>query len=410
MIIKGLGKWIAPVYHSSTHDYTTRFEVYYGSAGSGKSYFCTQKLALKALESQRKILVVRKVGNTLKDSVWALYGEVLNQLHAVKTINKSEMKIELINGSQFIFKGLDDPEKIKSIVGITDIFIEEATELTLEDFSQLNLRLRSKAPNNQILLAFNPVSKTNWVFKYFFEKGAPENTKILKTTYRDNPHLPEDYIESLKALATRNPAYYKIYVEGEFATLDKLVFPIIHKQALDDTTLSKYKFWIGLDWGYTNDPTAITWGYYNPDGMKLYITGEFHQTGMTNDKIADVIKELEFQNSVIIADSSEPKSIQELKNFGIRRIEGAVKGPDSVMNGLDRLMRCEIYIDPQKAPETVQEFENYAWKKNLKTNEYENIPIDAFNHHIDSIRYGTSKVMDVTRKAIIRDKRSLGLR
>jgi phage terminase large subunit len=379
-------------------DYETRVNAFYGGAGSGKSYFVMQKIVLKALDSQRKVLIVRKVGATLKESVWSLTLELIHTgglAPTVKQINKSDLTIEFLNGSVLLFKGLDDSEKIKSINGITDIVIEEATEITLDDFTQLNLRLRSKKPNNQIHLMFNPVSKANWVYKYFFETKA-DNCVIVQTTYRDNPHLPKEYVNSLHALENKNPAYYKIYVRGEFATLDKLVFPVIHKRIISEDELTDAWFWVGMDFGYTNDPTAITWGYYNPVQNDLYITGEYDKIGMTNDVIAETLVSLGLGKEKIVADSAEPKSITELRNLGIKRIIASVKGADSVKNGIDRMQRCNIIID-ERCTKTIEEFENYTWQKDKKTGEYINQPVDSYNHHIDSIRYGIQTVINKKR-------------
>ena len=391
-------KGILPCYLPYIRDYKTRVNVFYGGAGSGKSYFVMQKIILKALDSQRKVLIVRKVGATLKESVWSLTLELIHTgglTPTVKQINKSDLTIEFLNGSVLLFKGLDDSEKIKSINGITDIVIEEATEITLDDFTQLNLRLRSKKPNNQIHLMFNPVSKANWVYKYFFET-KPDNCVIVQTTYRDNPHLPKEYVDSLHALENKNPAYYKIYVRGEFATLDKLVFPVIHKRIISEDELTDAWFWAGMDFGYTNDPTAITWGYYNPVQNDLYITGEYDKIGMTNDVIAETLVSLGLSKEKIVADSAEPKSITELRNLGIKRIIASVKGADSVKNGIDRMQRCNIIID-ERCTKTIEEFENYTWQKDKKTGEYINQPVDSYNHHIDSIRYGIQTVINKKR-------------
>ena len=391
-------KGILPCYLPYIRDYKTRVNVFYGGAGSGKSYFVMQKIILKALDSQRKVLIVRKVGATLKESVWSLTLELIHTgglAPTVKQINKSDLTIEFLNGSVLLFKGLDDSEKIKSINGITDIVIEEATEITLDDFTQLNLRLRSKKPNNQIHLMFNPVSKANWVYKYFFET-KPDNCVVVQTTYRDNPHLPKEYVDSLHALENKNPAYYKIYVRGEFATLDKLVFPVIHKRIISEDELTGAWFWVGMDFGYTNDPTAITWGYYNPIQNDLYITGEYDKIGMTNDVIAETLVSLGLSKEKIVADSAEPKSITELRNLGIKRIIASVKGADSVKNGIDRMQRCNIIID-ERCTKTIEEFENYTWQKDRKTGEYINQPVDSYNHHIDSIRYGIQTVINKKR-------------
>ena len=393
MTIKGLSKWILPVYHQYVRDYTTRFNVYYGGAGSGKSHFVAQKTLLKCLQYKRKLLVVRKVGNTIKDSVWAMYLKLLYQMpQVIRKINKSDFTIDLVSGSVILFKGFDDPEKIKSIEGITDIVIEEASELTEDDFDQLNLRLRAKCGMLQIHMMFNPVSKANWVYRRFFESGTPEDTVIIHTTYKDNPHLPKEYIDSLLRLERTNPAYYKIYVLGDFATLDKLVFPVKTVRLVSQEEVKDLLFWIGMDFGYTNDPTAITWGYYDNVNLRLYITGEYNRRGMTNDVIAATITDLGFAKERIIADAAEPKSIAELRALGIRRIVGAVKGQDSVKNGIDKIQRCDIIID-ERCSNVIEEFNNYTWIKDKKSGEYINQPIDSFNHHIDSIRYGIQSVI-----------------
>lgn len=402
--INNVNKWVLPVYQNQLMNYDNRVNVFYGGAGSGKSYFVCQKMIIKALQSQRKVLVVRKVGRTIKQSIWALFLELIisKMPQVLLEYNKSDLTFKLVNGSEFLFTGLDDAEKIKSIQGITDIVIEEATEITLDDFTQLNLRLRSPKPNNQIHLMFNPVSKANWVYKYFFEQ-KPDDTIIQQTTYKDNPYLPEEYTKTLEDMQYRNKAYYNIYAKGEFATLDKLVFPTYEKRLINEdefidpsTGAKTGLFWVGLDFGYTNDPSAITWGYYKPKEHELYITGEYSKTGLTNDKLAEVIFDLGLGKERIVADSAEPKSIAELRRMGITRITGAVKGPDSIKNGLDRLQRCDIIID-ERCVKTIEEFENYTWKKDRKTGEYVNEPIDTYNHHIDSIRYGVQAVMKKKR-------------
>jgi phage terminase large subunit len=248
------------------------------------------------------------------------------------------------------------------------------------------------------MLMFNPVSKANWVYGYFFEHGAPPETLVVHTTYRDNVRLPEAYVRSLLELEKRNPAYFRIYVLGEFATLDKLVFPVIEKRLIASEEMAEAYTWVGLDFGYTNDPTAITWGGFVPGVNRLLITGEYHKTGMTNDEIAEAVKSLGLAKEIIIADSAEPKSIEELRRLGLSRIKASVKGPDSVKVGLDRMQRCEIVVD-ERCVNTVEEFENYTWERDRKTGEYFNRPVDTYNHHIDSIRYGLQAVYNKRPKS-----------
>ncbi len=369
--------------------YKNRIEVYYGGAGSGKSIFVAQKLVLKALKSKRKILVIRKVARTQKDSCFAVICEIFKSIKYFDRcrINKTTLDITLPNGSVILFKGMDDSEKIKSIANITDIWCEEATELTLDDFSQLNLRLRALNPNLQIWLSFNPVSKANWCYQYFFVNKA--EAFILKTTYKDNDFLPQDYKDEIESYKHTNPTYYKIYVEGEFCSLDKLVYNNYEILDFDVGKLIKSKKYItltGLDFGFTNDPTALIVSLVNEKEKELYIIDEYGETGLTNPDIANIIKSLGYQKNIIMCDSADPKSIEEIRRQGIPRVKACKKSPDSVLHGIQQLQQYKIYVLP-KCEKTITELQNYAWEKDKKTNEYINKPIDRFNHFLDALRY-----------------------
>ena len=369
--------------------YKNRIEVYYGGAGSGKSIFVAQKLVLKALKSKRKILVIRKVARTQKDSCFTVICEIFKSIKYFDRcrINKTTLDITLPNGSVILFKGMDDSEKIKSIANITDIWCEEATELTLDDFSQLNLRLRALNPNLQIWLSFNPVSKANWCYQYFFVNKA--EAFILKTTYKDNDFLPQDYKDEIESYKHTNPTYYKIYVEGEFCSLDKLVYNNYEILDFDVGKLIKSKKYItltGLDFGFTNDPTALIVSLVNEKEKELYIIDEYGETGLTNPDIANIIKSLGYQKNIIMCDSADPKSIEEIRRQGIPRVKACKKSPDSVLHGIQQLQQYKIYVLP-KCEKTITELQNYAWEKDKKTNEYINKPIDRFNHFLDALRY-----------------------
>ena len=356
---------------------------------------------------KRKILVVRKVGATLKDSVWALFNSVLYQLgNPVESVNNSDFSIKLINGSVILFKGLDNAEKIKSIADITDIFIEEATELSLDDYTQLNLRLRSKEPYNQIHLAFNPVSKVNWCYKYFFESDKPKNCIVTKTTYKDNVHLPQEYIDSLLELKERNPAYYRIYCLGEFATLDKLVFPVYTTKIVSVADVTGLKRWIGLDFGYINDPSAIVWGFIDTVKKRIYVTGEYVKRGMKNNEIAETMADLGLCKDKSYGDSAERKSIDEIRDKGVN-IEPTEKGKDSIIHGIQWIQQYELIVD-ERCFKVIEELENYTWKKDKKTGEYINEPVDTFNHTIDAIRYGLNKyIKGVKTPTVVKKPRGL---
>lgn len=372
-------------------DYDTFTEVHYGGASSGKSHGVFQKIVIKALKDwkkPRKILVLRKVGATVRDSVFADVQATLSYFGILNMckINMSAFRIELPNGAEFIFKGMDNAEKIKSIKGISDVVMEEASEFILDDYTQLTLRLRDKAhKQKQIYLMFNPVSKANWVYNAFFVK-KPKNTVVYQTTYKDNRFLDDVTRENIEELANRNEAYYKIYALGEFATLDKLVFPKYTKALLNKDDLRHITSYFGLDYGFINDPSAFMHVKIDDDRKRLYVVEEYVKKGLTNDKIAESITALGYAKEPIRADSAEKKSNQELRNLGIGRVIDVKKGAGSVMQGIQYLLQYEWIVD-ERCVKTIEELENYTWKKDKATNEYINEPVDSYNHCLDAIRY-----------------------
>ena len=395
------------VYFPHLLDYKHRYEVYYGGAGSGKSVFVCQKLLVKACMSKRKVLIIRKYGTTLKDSVFQLVVDMLKKwgLYDPKMINHSTYTITLPNGSIFLFKGLDDSEKIKSIVDVTDIWVEEATELAEDEYEQLDLRLRAMSGDLQLIVSFNPVSKVNWVFKRWFgEHKTVDNTMILHTTYKHNRFLPESYVSALEKKAKTNYTYYKIYALGEFCTLDKLVFCNWSVEDFDYTKL-KGELIIGLDFGFVNDTSALVASILDESSKKIYVFREWGEKGKTNQELADVIKALGFSKSIIVADAAEQKSIEEIKRCGVGKIRACKKGPDSIIHGIQKLQNYELVVHPSCDAIKV-EFENYSWQKDKATGLYINKPIDAFNHYIDALRYSL-QCIGVKMKSL--NKSALGL-
>ncbi|HCW7745642.1 TPA: PBSX family phage terminase large subunit [Staphylococcus aureus] len=393
-------------------NYDNFTEVHYGGGSSGKSHGVIQKVVLKALQDwkyPRRILWLRKVQSTIKDSLFEDVKDCLINfgIWDMCLWNKTDNKVELPNGAVFLFKGLDNPEKIKSIKGISDIVMEEASEFTLNDYTQLTLRLRErKHVNKQIFLMFNPVSKLNWVYKYFFEHGEPmENVMIRQSSYRDNKFLDEMTRQNLELLANRNPAYYKIYALGEFATLDKLVFPKYEKRIISDKEVGHLPSYFGLDFGYVNDPSAFIHVKIDNDNKKLYVISEYVKKGMLNNEIAQVINDLGYSKEKITADSAEQKSIMEIKTNGIDRIVPAMKGKDSVMAGIQFVSQFDIVID-ERCYKTIEEFDNYTWKKDKNTGEYYNEPVDTYNHCIDALRYAV-EVLTIQKKHQKKDKNAL---
>lgn len=380
------------------YDYNNFTEIYYGGASSGKSHGVVQKVVIKALSDwqyPRKVLWLRKVGTSVKDSIFADVKACLSSFNDESTgisildlcrINKTNFEIELPNGAVFIFKGMDDPEKIKSIKGISDIVMEEASEFNLDDYTQLVLRLRErKHLNKQMFLMFNPVSKANWVYKTFFLRKL-EGVSINHSTYKDNRFLDEHTVKNIEKLADRNPSYYKIYALGEFATLDKLVFPKYEVELIDVEALSDLPSYFGLDFGFVNDPSAFIHLKVDEKNKKLYFIEEYVRKGMTNDIIAEVIKSLGYSKEVIYADSAEQKSISEIRQHGIERILPVKKRPGSVLQGIQLLQQFDLVVD-ERCVKLIEELENYTWQKDRSTGEYINKPCDSYNHVIDASRY-----------------------
>ena len=393
-------------------DYSKRYEVYYGGAGSGKSVFLGQKLLVKACKSKRKILVIRKFGTTLRDSVFQLIIDLLKKwkLYEYCTINLSTYTIILPNESVFLFKGLDDSEKIKSITDITDIWIEEASEITDDDYTQLDLRLRALVADLQLFVSFNPVSKANWVYKKWFDPKEAvydaEATMILRTTYKDNRFLPKEYIKALEEKALSNPVYYKIYALGEFAVAEGLVITNWTKQEFDPMELAKtLEHRVGMDLGFV-DPSALIETLYDKDNKTIYVFSEFYKKGCQLSELANAILEKGLRKVRIMVDAAEPRSREYFRNKGINA-QPCIKGPDSVKAGLMFLQDHRIIVHPN-CPNFIMELENFSYIKSRKTGEWTEDTTHEWSHAIDACRYAYSDIY-TNKKAKTMSKAALGL-
>lgn len=400
--------------HNLLTDYSTRTMVFYGGGGSGKSKFAVQRTILKCLKfNNRKVLVVRNVLNTVRDSVFAEFKACITEwkLDRFVKITESYLTIEFKNGSSIIFKGMDDEEKIKSIQGITDIFVEEATEINQDKYDQLQIRLRNKrAGKNQIILCYNPIGKDNWVYPYFHEKGYPleKNCIVAHTNYKHNRFLPQENIDMLENLKETNPFKYRVYALGEFASLGKGIYENFKEEDFDEYALRKLgiQCYFGVDFGYTNDPSTLVKVYADTINRKLYVADELYKKGMLNKEIVTWIQMRRYDHEVITADSSEPKSIEEIKRSGVRKMKGARKGKDSVIHGIQFIQNYEIIVHP-RCVNFLIELYNYTWKKDKGTNEYINEPEDKYNHLMDALRYALEDIMPRNRLSSI-NKLSFG--
>ena len=368
-------------------DYSHRWEVYMGSAGSAKSYFITQKLIIRACSEKIKILVCRRTGTTIRNTCFSLFKRVLSkwQLTPFVKIRETDFNIKFPNGSEIIFIGLDEETKLLSLDGIGCIFIEEVFEVPLPIVEQLNIRLRGDTENKQIIMAFNPISKNHWLYN-FCEENPPESFLYIHSTYKDNPFLDAENVRILEEMKTRNPQKYRVYGEGQWGVdAEGLVFQNWRTEVFDNAEI-KGQLMVGLDFGFVNDISAIVASLLDEENKRIYIFKEYGATNKTNADLIRIITELGFSKSVIVADCAEPKSIAEIKSGGINKIRACKKGQDSIIHGIQKLQNYEIIIHPDCAG-VITEFENYLWQKDKNTGLYLNKPIDDFNHYIDALRY-----------------------
>lgn len=372
-------------------DDKNRFIVVYGGAGSGKSYAVAQILLMKLMsEPGHKMLILRKVARTLRFSVFALFRQIISDLNLSEmfSINKTDMTIRFNgNGNEIWFLGLDNVEKLKSIVGITDAWIEEASEATEEDFNQVNLRLRGEGPvAKQITLTFNPISHLHWLKKYFFDQPKG-NTSIYHTTYKDNHYLDKPYIEQLEALKDIDETYYNVYCLGEWGVLGNVIFTNWTVEKIRYNEHDYDAVYNGLDFGY-NDPAALA-RVGVKDG-ELYIFDELYQSHLTNSELVTLLKNTVPSNSLITCDSSEPRTIRDLQIAGLKAVP-AKKGRDSVIHGIKFLKQYKIHID-ESCINAIREFQLYKWKEDKEGNAIET-PVDINNHCIDALRYSVESLM-----------------
>jgi phage terminase large subunit len=352
-----------------------RYEILYGGAGAGKSYFAAQKLVLRLLsETPHKILILRKVSRTNRFSTFSLVKEIISEIEGVK-INNSDLTIQFPNGNEVIFLGLDDTEKLKSIHGITSIWIEEATELTEEDFMQVDLRLRGKTQHyKQIILTFNPISALHWIKKRFFDT-IDKDADIFKFTYRDNAFIDREYIEVLEGLKETNENLYRVYALGEWGTLAELIYQNWKVQEFPQPS----ELIAGIDFGF-NNPNAVVYLSVDYDARKIFVWDELYVSKITNKELIELLKQKP-QAQIYYPDTAEPDRIEELYDAGF--VVG--KTNKDVSQGINFVKNFTIIIHPQ-CTNFVKEIETYSYQKD-KNGQVLEIPVKFNDHLMDAMRY-----------------------
>lgn len=374
-------------------DYSHRWEVYMGSAGSAKSYFITQKLILRALNEKIRILVCRRYGSTLRNTCFSLFKEILSKwkLTPYITIRESDFNIKFPNGSEIIFTGLDEETKLLSLNNIGTIFIEEAYEVPKHIVEQLNLRLRGATEQQQIIMAFNPISKQSWLFD-FCEVNPPASFLYTHSTYKDNPFLNKEYVASLEELYDRNPSRARIFCDGEWGVDSEGL--VIKNWKIEDFNAMELankglEHRAGADIGWT-DPTAIIDTLYDKEDHTIYVFNEFYKSGCQQSQILTAIEDMKLKKLKLYIDSAEPRLIQYLRANGVNAI-GSIKGKDSVKAGLMFLQDNKIIVHPS-CTSFINELENFSYIKSKQTGEWTEDTTHEFSHAIDACRYAYSDI------------------
>ncbi len=380
-----------------------------GGRGSAKSTHIAIKLVLELIKYPITILCVRKVGNTLQESCFEQIKDVINlmDLNRFFKFNVNPLKITYTpRGNTVIFRGADNPAKIKSIkmskYPITHLWIEELAEFKQEeDVSMIeNSILRAELPSNlkySFYYSYNPPKrKQSWVNKKYESSLIPENTHIFHTTFLDNPYISKTFIEEAEHVKKINPQKYDWEYLGKPIGSGVVPFSNLNIRKISDEEIQSFdNLRIGIDWGYAVDPAAAIQLHYDKTRRRIYVYKEIYKVQLSNRKLSELMKQLQMNESYVlkIADSAEPKSINELRDYGISNLWAARKGPGSVEHGEKWLNDLEeIIIDPYRCPNTAKEFETIDYKLDRfgePTNKLE----DKNNHTIDSIRYALERDM-----------------
>jgi len=367
-----------------------RFLVLRGSAGSGKSAFIVMLILLRILIGYKtgikhNILCMRKTAASIRESVFKEFNTWIDRwgLSELVTINKTLYSFEFSNGSRIISMGCDDEEKLKSISGITTIWIEEANQLSLKDFKVINDRLRGIIrAKQQIMLTFNPISKLSWIYNYFFV-NKKHNATLHHSTWRDNPHNGKVYEQEMMAYKEIDENHWRIYSEGEWGSLKDLIYSnynIMDKFPSMDTF---HDSCYGLDFGFNHPSSLIFVG--EKDG-EYYIKECLYQTKLTNTELIDEVKKIispeEREDKYIYYDTAEPARATEFYQAGFL-MRPADK---SVKDGIDFCRRKTLHIDPYSV-NLITELQSYKNREDKDGNVLDE-PVKFKDDAVDGMRYG----------------------
>lgn len=368
------------------NDWESKFYFLVGGYGSSKSYHVGVKLLSKLLAEKRKALVVREVFETIRESCYDLLQEIAENMGVdhLMSFTASPMQVKFKNGSKIIFKGMDKPAKLKSLNGVSIVWIEECSEVKYEGFKEITGRLRHPSLSNHIILSTNPVSKANWCYKYFFEDKKEHffylsdkelyKKRIIRkgkiyyhhSTVDDNYFVPDDYIEQLDDLKSHDPDLYRIARRGMFGTNGKRVFPQFetkpHEEVMDlIQQIHDPMFKNGMDFGFVTSYNALLRLAIDHENKILYIYWEYYSRDKTDPEIFEDIKEFAESGELIKSDNAEPKAIKYYKQKGIR-MKKCKKFSGSRYVYTKKVKRFKKIICSDECHNTVDELQELTFK------------------------------------------------
>lgn len=402
------------------NNWDKRFYYVVGGYGSSKSYHTALKLILKALQERRRVLVVRAVYATLKQSCFSLLKGIISNYdlnsYFIYTVNP--LHIRCRNGSEFIFTGLDKTDKLKSIDNIDMIWIEECPEISYDAFNELNGRLRALGKDLHIFLTNNPVSINNWTYERFIKKAGIDEEelyqiRIIETsdTYyhhsvvEDNAFVTEEYIKQLKNFETYDIERYRIAYQGRFGIVGERVFTNIEK-AEDKKVqeivkeLSKYglgNLYDGLDYGFSFSYNALVRMALDRENNHLYVYDEIYNKNLITSELIKSMDHIKLIHREIIADNARPEITEEIRRAGFK-ITSCEKGAGSVLDGLQKLKSFYKIIVSDKCINTYRELTELCHQKD-KNGNYLDDKFTIDPHTVDAMRYGLEKYIATVFKS-----------
>ena len=400
-------KKIVGKHYNRFWNFKGRYRVVKGSRASKKSKTTALNFISRIMEyPESNLLVVRKVEKTIRDSccadlIWAVYRLGVEDLWDFPTKPTSKLEMTYLpTGQKILFRGLDNPLKVTSVSVekgyLCWMWIEEAYEIMNEaDFDTLDESIRGEVPEwlfKQITLTFNPWNDKHWIKKRFFDVKDVD-ILALTTNYLMNEFLDDADRKVFETMKANNPRRYNVAGLGNWGIVEGIIYDNWEEKAFDIDEirqLKSVKSCFGLDFGYTNDPSALFCGLIDVKAKTLWVFDEMYKQGMSNERINDTIQSMGYGKEKIVADCAEPKSIDRLRELGISRITKSRKGKDSIKNGIDFIQDFHIIVHPS-CVNFITEISNYSWDQD-KFGKKLNVPVDDFNHLMDAMRYALENV------------------